>query len=119
MIYKFLLLVGIISNVLAQIALKNAMNGIEFLTGNNSLLHKIKNMLFNPLFICAISLYGLGFILYAVILSKIELSKAYPIASVGAIILVCIFSLIFMQETITIHKIIGLGLCIVGILLLF
>jgi multidrug transporter EmrE-like cation transporter len=118
MIYKILLLIGIIFNVLAQIALKNAMNGMDLLTKNTSLLYKSKNMLLNPLFLCAVTLYGLGFILYAVVLSKVELSKAYPIASVGAIILVSISSILFLNESITIYKTIGIGFCIAGIFLI-
>ncbi len=82
MIYKLLLFVGIIFNVLAQISLKNAMKGLDFISKDTTILMKTKSMIFNPLFIFSIMLYGLGFVIYSVVLSKVELSKAYPVARV-------------------------------------
>lgn len=116
--YKLLLFTGVLFNVFAQIILKKAMTGFNILQQDQSLIIKLKTMVFNPLFISAIGLYGIGFVIYSIVLSKIELSKAYPVASVGAIIFVFIFSIVFLSESITTMKLIGMGLCIAGILLI-
>jgi uncharacterized membrane protein len=49
-------------------------------------------------------------------LTKFELSYAYPFMSL-AYVLVFIFSIIFMNETISIFKVIGLVLIILGIII--
>ncbi|MCK4796662.1 MAG: EamA family transporter, partial [Spirochaetes bacterium] len=103
----------------AQILLKIGMKGFDLVKSDLTVLDKIKRMVLDPLIISAVLCYGTGFILYAFVLSKMELSKAYPVASVAAISMIFIFSILFMNETFNIPKIIGLFLCCVGIFFIF
>ena len=119
MTYKILLLSGVVFNVLAQFSLKYVMKGRDIFEKDSNVLLNILKFIFNPFFILSILLYGCGFLIYSVALSKLELSKAYPVASAAAIILIFIVSIIFYSESLTFAKILGLFLCIAGIFLIF
>jgi spermidine export protein MdtJ len=74
---------------------------------------------FQPFFLLSILAYGIGFGLYAISLSKLELSRAYPVSSIAAIVLITVLSMLLFNESLSVIKIIGLAVCIVGIILVF
>lgn len=119
MIYKILLIGNVIFSVTAQILLKSGMKKIGLVELNVNFFEKFKKMALSPYLWLAMTAFGVSFILYAIVLSKIELSRSYPIAIMSGIILIFIISVIFFNESINIFKIIGLILCIVGIVFLF
>ena len=119
MIYKILLFIGVVFNVLAQLSLKKGMNEIGTVEMKSGILFKIREMFLNPFFIFGIIFYGLGFLSYAIVLSKIELGKAFPVSSVSAIVLIFLLSVIFLNESLNITKIIGIIFCILGIIFIF
>ena len=119
MIYKILLFVGVAFNVIAQFFLKFAMKNSSLIEDKASFIKKLIPLLLKPSFFLSIMFYGCGFLIYSVALSKLELSKAYPVSSVTAIVLIFIISLIFLSETINIYKIIGIISCIFGIFMIF
>ena len=119
MIYKILLFAGVILNVIAQFLLKYGMNQVGLIETNKNILLKLRPVLLNPYFWGGVLFYGASFLVYSVVLSKLELSKAYPVSSVGAIILVVMVSILFLNESVTAAKIIGLILLIAGIIIVF
>lgn len=119
MAYKILLLIGVVFNVIAQILLKTGMGGLNILETNRNIVGKLQLMFINSLFWGSVLCYAIGFLIYSVVLSKIELSIAYPVASIAAIILIFIISVLYLAETINITKIFGIIFCILGILMLF
>jgi undecaprenyl phosphate-alpha-L-ara4N flippase subunit ArnF len=118
MIYKILLFIGVIFNVTAQTLLKFSMTK-AVAVAEASPLKKILSTVFQPLFLLSILAYGIGFGLYAVSLSKLELSRAYPISSIAALLLITVVSLLLFNEAFSVTKIIGLLVCIAGIILIF
>lgn len=56
-----------------------------------------------------------SFFWMAAVTNKVELSKAYPMTTIG-LVLVFIFSIIFFKESLTAYKIIGMFLIISGVL---
>lgn len=119
MLYKILLFVGVGLNVLAQFLLKTGMKQIGLVEINSKIFNRLLTMLLNPYFIGGIFFYGMGFIIYSIVLSKVDLGKAYPVASASAIILIFLLSVVFFSETIDLVKIIGVILCISGIFFIF
>lgn len=117
--YNILLFAGVVFNVVAQILLKKGMRGTQVVEAGSSFMEKISIFLFNPYFWAAVISYGFGFIVYSIVLSKMELNKAYPISSVSIIILILIFSILFLNETITLNKVAGILLCVAGIIVIF
>lgn len=117
MLNFILLAIAIVFNVAAQLLLRYGMKDLV-LTTADGILNYMKTLVLNPLLWGSLLCYGLGFILYAAVLSKMEVSKAYPVASAGAILLTVIFSIIFIGESFSYTKIIGAIVCIAGIFLL-
>ena len=116
--YYFLFASAIGANICAQVLLKMGAQGLNKGIAND-FFSKLKMMAAHPCFWLALVFYGLSFATYSVVLSKLELSRAYPVASVAAIAAVFLISVIFWHETATVAKIIGLALCLVGIFLIF
>mgnify|MGYP006289521129 CR=1 FL=1 len=114
---KALLIIAVICNVLAQVALRTAMK--HKATAGITLVGHVMLYLGNPLFWSAVGLYGLGFILYALVLSKMDLSQAYPISSMLALVLTVTVAVTFMNEPLTATKTVGLALCLLGIAIIF
>jgi len=56
-----------------------------------------------------------SFFWMAAVTNKIELSKAYPMTTIG-LVLVFIFSIIFFKESLTAYKVIGMCLIVFGVL---
>ncbi|TSC92867.1 MAG: hypothetical protein CEN89_385 [Candidatus Berkelbacteria bacterium Licking1014_7] len=119
MIYKILLLVAILFNVIAQVVLKIFARGTHSAGSGLDIATKLKVFLTNPLFWITLVFYGLSFVLYTVALSKIELSRAYPVSSIGAIVLILIISALFLGESLNIYKVAGIVLCLIGIVVIF
>lgn len=68
----------------------------------------------NPWVIGGILLYGFGSVLWLKVLTKAELSYAYPIGSLG-FILIAIFGWIIFKEDITPLRLIGILLICIGV----
>lgn len=117
MLYKILLGLGILSNVGAQLFLKFTVRGKGLLEGERGALSGVLGILQKPFFWVSLALYGVGFLSYTIALSKLELSKAYPVSSAAAIVMIAAVSFLFFKESLDAMKIIGLVLLISGIFL--
>ncbi|WP_125153712.1 SMR family transporter [Clostridium rectalis] len=111
-----LILTSVFLGALGQILVKiGAVNlNLDFTTAHifQSILSIIKNL---PVMSGIIS-YGISFLLWIKVLSKVELSYAYPMVSLGYII-VMIFSYFFFKENINFLRIMGVLFIIVGVIL--
>lgn len=77
---------------------------------------KFFQMLINPLVMLGVSFAILGWVAYAMALSKSELSYAYPIWSLTYVI-VPLLSLFIFKESISLLKMGGLGFIFLGVFL--
>ena len=117
MLYKILLGLGILSNVGAQLFLKSTMRGQELLSAEGGALKGVLGVLRKPFFWLTLALYGAGFLFYSIALSKLELSKAYPVSSAAAIVMITAVSFLFFKESLDALKLVGLVLLVSGIFL--
>ena len=115
--YKILLFVGVMFNISAHFLLKKGMQNID--KGfENGILPLFKVVVTDSsLWISAI-LYAIGFIIYAIVLTRVDISKAYPISSVLSIVSIFILAVIFLGEGITLTKTLGCVFAITSIVLL-
>lgn len=116
MYYYTILFLSVISSVLAQLILKVGMRNAEVFQ-TVPFLHKIATIL-NPWLFGALFFYGSSFFLYSIVLSKFEVNKVYPISVVAAIVLISLLSVVFLHESLSVMKIAGIIVCIIGIILL-
>ncbi len=71
-------------------------------------------LLGNPLFIAAVGLYFVGFLVWLVVLSKLELSYAYPILALSYC-LVPLLSHIVFGEQVSLMRWVGIGIICCGV----
>lgn len=74
--------------------------------------------IFGVKFISGMALYSFGFLLWLYILSKYDLNVALPIAQSLFFVLTIAGGFFFLQETLNFQHIIGIVLCLIGILLI-
>ena len=108
-------LLSIILGTVAQFLLKVGVTAVHEKSKNT--IELIKNGLFNSYLWAGLCFYGISLVLWLFVLSKMELSKAYPLVSLGYI-----FTLVlahsFLDEPITIAKVSGICLIIIGVIFL-
>lgn len=114
MIY-ILLILNVVITVFAQIALKTGMSQQTQLALN---LKTAQNVFLNPFVFGGIFSYGVAMILWLIVLSKLELSKAYPSLALGYVLVVLV-SYFFLKEPLTLGKVLGSILICIGVILVF
>ena len=72
------------------------------------------SMLINPYIILALAFSVLAGVTWMIAMTKFELSYAYPF-TIFSLIFVTLFSIIFFEEQLNAHKIIGIVLVAIGI----
>ena len=72
------------------------------------------SMLLNPYIIASLILTLLAGVTWMIVMTKFEISYAYPFTLLG-LVLVTIFSVVFFGESVNTYKISGIALIILGI----
>ena len=103
MIRFLIIFIPIIIAAIAQIVLKL---GLGSATTASGLFNFFLKALTSPIVILGLGLYGLGAILWLIVLSREDVSFAYPLVSF-AYVLAIFLSAIFLKEHITPGRIIG------------
>ncbi|MDO3680292.1 hypothetical protein [Paenibacillus ehimensis] len=111
-----LLVVGMIFNLLAQFCLKTAVSNIKLDTFNMEVIFKIFSNLY--IWFGAI-LYGSSFFFYVLALSRGELSRISPVSQALTTLGVVTMSILVFQEPVTVTKMIGVILLIIGTIVIF
>ena len=97
-------------NVIAQLMLKKGMTDINVISFNRVI------EIISSLYVWAgFCFYGISFVLYLYVLTKFEVSYIYPIIMSAGLILLLIFSVLFLNETFTFNKLLGILLISFGI----
>ena len=110
-------LISVCFNVLGQYSMKQGMRKFGEVTFDNNILLTVGKMFLLPNVIIGLSFYAISTVFWLIALSKIELSVAYPMLSIGYILLM-ILSYFLLNESITLYKVIGTLLVVVGITLI-
>ena len=116
MIKYIILIVAIFSNVSAQISLRYGMRTININRSSN-FYDKVLEISSNRYVWQGLIFYGVGFSLYLYILSKFDVSYIYPIITASIFILLVTFSSLILNEPITVKKIVGILIIILGIII--
>lgn len=109
-----LLFSAVILNALANIVLKWAMRG-ETGVIEQGAVEALKSLGTNYWAWVGIALFGLAFIVYSMVLSKINLSIAYPVMTSLGLVIISLVSMLAFREIITTLQWLGLFLIIVGV----
>ncbi len=112
-----LILVTVTMSACAQLALKLGMKGPGTTAGlAEGGLTAALSVALNPWIILGLSIYGLSVVLWLWVLSKVELSVAYPFVGVSFLITMA-FGAWLLHEEITVGRLIGTVLIAIGCVL--
>ncbi|OFI07748.1 putative 4-amino-4-deoxy-L-arabinose-phosphoundecaprenol flippase subunit ArnF [Clostridium acetireducens DSM 10703] len=109
--YGFIL-TSVFLGALGQVLVKLGAVNLSF-SGN--IFKIIFDILKNIPVMLGITSYGVSFLIWIKVLSKVELSYAYPFVSLGYV-LIMIFSYLVFKENITYLRIIGVVFIIIGVI---
>lgn len=106
----------LIANVFAQLSIRKGMMNIDVSSLSFAKLMEIVSSL--HVWAGLIS-YGISFVLYLYLVSIYEVSRIYPVIIGIAFILIFVFSVLFLDETINLKKILGILFISAGVIILF
>lgn len=112
-----ILLAAVIFNAGANIMLKAAMRNSPIVL-DHGVLATFTQAIKNPHLIAGVMLFGLALAAYSIVLSRINLSIAYPIMTGSGFLLVFLFSALFFKENITAVHLMGSALILAGVYIL-
>lgn len=114
----WLILLSVCLGSFGQITLKIGANKIgQFNLAKETVLSDAAHILKTPEILMGLILFGASFLLWIKVLTRSELSLAYPMASLGYINVVAVSSWLF-GESITQNKIVGILFIMIGIVIL-
>ena len=112
-----LLLFNVILSVLGQILLKQGMNQVGEISGSfQQMAPTLIQALMNPFVVGGIGVYGSTTLIWLVVLSRIKLSVAYPMISLGYMFSI-LFSWLLFKEDVPKIRVLGAFVICIGVYL--
>ena len=112
-----LILVSVMLNAAAQLLLKAAMDRVgEFAFNVSNIFPIVKQLATNPFIIMGGFTYIASIAVWLLVLSRAEVSYAYPMISLGYIV-TAIAAYFFMGESLSVERILGILIIIAGVYL--
>jgi len=109
-----LILTGVLLNAVAQLLLKagsRAVSGIAFNLNNAGTL--FERMAWNPPILAGLTCYAVSVVVWVMALSRVDVSVAYPMLSIGYVVNAVAAWLLF-AEVLSSTRLLGIGVIIVG-----
>jgi len=112
-----LIMVDVALNVTGQLSLKHGMSKIgNFALSFSTLPPVFFQAAFNPFVLLGLVCYGLGFMVWLVVLAKAEVSYAYPLISLGYVF-TAILARVLIGEAVSLTRMTGILVICVGVFL--
>lgn len=112
-----IILISVILNACAQILLKIGASALKSGDFSNGPMQIVKNACFEYHIWGGLLCYGFSIIVWIYALSRVDVSTAYPLLSIG-FILSAMAAWLFLNEPIGISKISGILLITIGVILI-
>ena len=113
------ILISVLTSTVGQLLLKKGMTDMGSITLSwNQLLSTLWKMVINPYVFIGLAIYLAGTVFWLAALSRVNLSYAYPFASLGYVIMLVASWLVF-NERITLSRLLGTVIIGVGVLLIY
>lgn len=112
------ILISVLGGAIGQILLKTGMSQMGPLTLSvNQLFHILWRMTTNPFVVVGLGVYVMGTVFWLSALSRVDLSYAYPFASLSYIVML-VASILIFKENITLLRLVGTLVVGLGVLLI-
>lgn len=103
---------AIVLNALANVTIKAGMLRVD---KTAPMFEMMQKAVFSPAILLGVVLFGLALVAYSFVLSKINLSIAYPVMTSMGFLIVITVSALFFKETITPLQMAGFALILAGV----
>lgn len=111
------LMAGVVLNAVAQLALKAATGTTGVIRGSwSNYWTAAQQLAASATFWLALAAYGISVVVWIVGLSRLPVSQAYPVLSVGYII-AALLAWFLLGEAVSVERWTGIGLIVAGVLL--
>jgi multidrug transporter EmrE-like cation transporter len=110
----YLILLSVLLGAAGQVLVKFGAVNLNF--NNENFFNIFLSILTNIPVMSGIIVYGISFLIWIKVLSKVELSYAYPMVSLGYVLII-IFSYFIFKENVTITRIFGVVIIIIGVII--
>jgi multidrug transporter EmrE-like cation transporter len=112
-----ILVSGVLLNAAAQLMLKaGATRAVEGWLSDGNLISNCLRVVFSPFIFGGLTCYVISVTLWIIVLSRVPVSMAYPMLSIGYIVNAVAAYFLF-HEVLSFTQMIGIGVIIVGIFL--
>ena len=112
------LLISVLGGAIGQLALKRGMNSFGELTlSMDKIVNVLVRMATNPYVVIGMLVYGASTVFWLAALSRVDLSFAYPFASLSYVVML-IGAWQLFDENISIMRLVGCVVVISGVLLI-
>lgn len=116
--YLPIILLGVFLNAFAQLALKQGMRTIgEFTFSMDNLVPIGMKVVMNPYVILGLFCYVVSVAVWLLVLSRVDVSFAYPLLSVGYIV-AAMFGMLFFGENVGLIRWAGIIVICIGVYLI-
>ena len=113
-----LIFIGVMLNVAAQLLIKAGTNNIGYFEFSpENILPVGWKLATEPFIIGAITLYALSVVIWILALSRVQVSIAYPLLSMGYVVN-AVAAWWFFNETFNPSKVAGIGVIILGVIII-
>ncbi len=113
-----LIIISVLLNCSAQLSMKKGMMGVGQINGGlNGLIEMLPSMLTNIFLWISMVCYGVSIVLWMVVLSKVDVSYAYPFLSIGYVVS-AVVGYYFFSESVTPVRILGIAVICIGVILI-
>jgi multidrug transporter EmrE-like cation transporter len=112
-----LILFTVLTNACAQIMLKKGMLGLGPVTLEAGLVQTVFKIVFNPWVFLGLVMFVVSMASHLIVLSKVELSFAYPFLSL-AYVVVAAYAYFIFKEDVNALRIAGIGFICFGTILI-
>ena len=109
-----IILATLVLNVLANSFVKMGMTGFAGGVGGGMVMHMIRN----PYMVLGVGCYGLAFVTYSALLTRLDLSVAYPLMTGCIAVTLAAVAVAFFGESLSLPQGAGILLVVAGIWLL-
>ena len=112
-----IVIASVLLNAAAQIFLKKGSSVLVDISLQDDLGGSIFRIISNWYILGGLACYGFSVAVWIFALSRVDVSKAYPMLSIGFIVSV-LAAYIFLGESLSMLKIIGIGFITIGVLMI-
>ena len=106
---------SVLLGAVAQYLFKKGMNILNI--QNRIDFQTVYQIIINRFIVSGLIMYGFSVLIWFFVLSKFELSKAYPFVSLGYLITLFL-GYFLLNESLSLYKVVGISIIVIGVIIL-